>query len=322
MIIDNTLIDSFISFYKNEWLKEKTLYRYRYSFVAFDRWLKENKKYTVEQIDKYSIEQYKTYLFSLGASKYSRYKNTENLSSGTVNQKLVVIKKFLEFTNYVYDTGIDPWTIRLNKVKYKRGDYFEKEEIRKILNAVEKTEKYRINQLRLKLIIMICYVSGARLNEMRQITVDNIFEWKQKILGKWDKERWIFFNEECSKLLREYLIEQDKPLPWIWSVVKNNNPIKYAIIWHWYNNFWSQIWKQAITEMFKKLDNYLNWDKHITCHTLRHSFATTMVNAWTNPFHLKELMGHEKLNTTAVYYHENWTLLWSEQSKVFSELVF
>jgi site-specific recombinase XerD len=76
--------------------------------VAFDRWLKENKKYTVEQIDKYSIEQYKAYLFSLGASKYSRYKNTENLSSGTINQKLVVIKKFLEFTNYVYDTGIDP----------------------------------------------------------------------------------------------------------------------------------------------------------------------------------------------------------------------
>jgi integrase len=49
--------------------------------------------------------------------------------------------------------------IRLNKVKYTRGDYFEEEEIKEIIEAVNKTEKYRINQLRLKLIILLCYVS-------------------------------------------------------------------------------------------------------------------------------------------------------------------
>jgi integrase len=66
--------------------------------------------------------------------------------------------------------------IRLNKVKYTRGDYFEEEEIKEIIEAVNKTEKYRINQLRLKLIILLCYVSGARLNELRQITIQNVYE--------------------------------------------------------------------------------------------------------------------------------------------------
>jgi site-specific recombinase XerD len=50
---------------------------------------------------------------------------------------------------------------------------------------------------------------------MRQITIEGIREGKQKILGKGDKYRWVFFNEKCRLLLDEYLKEQDKPLPWI-----------------------------------------------------------------------------------------------------------
>ena len=316
MRIDNDLINSFLSFYKNEWYKEKTLYRYRYDFMAFYHWLCENKEDTVEAIDKLTIEEYKQLLFSFWGSKYSRYKNTTCLSSWTINQKLLVIKKFLEFTQYVYDIWIDPVKIRLNKVKYTRGDYFEEEEIRQIIEAVNKTEKYRINQLRLKLIILLCYVSWARLNELRQITIQNVYEWKQKIHGKGDKDRWIFFNEECKKILWEYIEEQNKPIPRLWIILKRKSD--FAVIGHWYKEFWNQIWKQAITEMFKRLDNYLKRSKHITLHTLRHSFATTMVNQWVNPFHLKELMGHSKLNTTAWYYHENRTLLWSTQNKVFN----
>jgi integrase/recombinase XerD len=296
------------------------LYRYRYDFMAFFRYLKENKKDTVEWVDKLTIEGYKQFLFSLWPSKYGRYKDTKWLASWTINQKLVVIKKFLEFTRYCYDIGMSPDNVRLNKAKYKRWDYFEKWEIKEILDAVDHTEKYRINQLRLKLIIMVCYVSWTRLNEMRQITIEGIREGKQKILWKWDKYRWVFFNDKCRLLLEEYLKEQDKPLPRIWKTVKRKT--NYAIIGHWYNTFGNQIGKQAICEMFKKLDKYLSKnekrDKHITCHTLRHSFATTCVNNWINAFYLKELMGHEKLNTTAVYYHENRTLLQEEQNRIFA----
>jgi site-specific recombinase XerD len=64
MRIDNDLINSFLSFYKNEGYKEKTLYRYRYDFMAFYHWLKENKEDTVEAIDKLTIEEYKHLLFS------------------------------------------------------------------------------------------------------------------------------------------------------------------------------------------------------------------------------------------------------------------
>lgn len=324
MIINEELINSFLSFYKNEGLKERTIENYRYDFNCFLQWFYENKKDKVEDINKILIEDYKQHLFNLSGSKYSRYWIQDGLCSWTINKKLLVIKKFLEYTNYVFDAWLDASKIRLNKAKYKRGDYFESEEIKLIYKAVEHTEKYKINQLRAKLIILLCYVSGARCNEMRQITIEGIKNWKQKITWKWSKDRWIFFNEECSKLLEEYLIEQHKPLPWIWKTAKRINN-ELAIIGHWFENFWTAIWKQAVCEIFKKLNDYLkenyNREKTITCHTLRHSFATTMVNKWINPFYLKELMWHEKLNTTAVYFHENWSLLQQVQEKTFSDFV-
>ena len=288
--------------------------------MAFHRWLNENKKNKVEDIDKLTIEEYKQHLFSLWGSKYSRYWKQESLWSGTINQKLVVIKNFLDYCNYYYDIGIDASKIKLNKVKYKSWDYFTDEEIKVILKAVEKTEKYKINQLRLKLIIIICFVSGARFNEMRQITIDGIRNWKQKIDWKNDKERYLFFNNQCKEILEEYLKEQKKPIPRLWLTLKRIT--NFAVIWHWYWSFWIQIGKQAICEMFKKLNGFLKWGKHLTLHTLRHSYATYMADNGTNPFHLKELMGHEKLNTTAWYYHRNWNILWTAQQKVFSELVF
>lgn len=319
MEITEELINSFLEFRKNQGLKEKTLYTYRYNFKAFYRYLKENKSHTVEDIDKSTIEWYKALLFSLEGSKYSRYWKQDSLSSGTINQKLVVIKKFLQYMNYVFDIGMDYKNVRMNKVKYRTWDYFTTEEIREIIKAIEHTEKYRINQLRLKLLITVCYVSWARLNEMRQITIKWIMDWKQKILWKNDKERYLFFNNECKKILIEYLWEQKKDIPRLWMKIERKN--NYAICSHGYENFWEQIGKQAITEMFKRLNDYLERDKHITCHTLRHSFATTMVDNWTNPMHLKELMWHEKLNTTAWYYHRNWNILQEKQNTVFSNFV-
>lgn len=317
MIITEELINSFIEFWKNQWLKDKTLYTYRYNFMAFYHWLKANKGDKLEDIDKLTIEEYKAFLFSLWGSKYGRYWIQEHLSSWTINQKLVVIKKFLEFTNYVYDLGLDSDKVRLNRVKYRTWDYFTEDEIKEIIKAIQHTEKYKINQLRLKLIIAICFVSWARLNEMRQIRIQDIYNWKCKILWKWDKERWIFFNQDCINILNEYIEEQKKDIPWLQKKLTRKND--YAVCSHGYENFWEMIWKQAITEMFKKLNKFLKRTKTITCHTLRHSFATKMVDSGTNVFYLKELMGHEKINTTAWYYHRNRNILATEQNKVFAE---
>ena len=319
MIITEELINNFLEYKRNEWLKEKTIKSFRYDFMAFYRWLKENKKHTVEDIDKLTIEEYKSFLFSLWGSKYSRYSNTKWLSWITINQKLCCIKHFLEYCNYVYDVWLDPNKIKMVKAKSNRMDYFTEEEIKLILEAVDHTEKYRINQLRLKLLILVCYVSWLRLNEVRQIKIKDIRNLNTNIIWKWDKKRKVFFTNECIRILNEYLEEQNKPLPRIWKIAKRTTD--YAIIGHHYRKFWTMLCRQTIQLMFDKLNNYLKRTKHITLHTLRHSFATTLLRNWVNLSDIQNLMGHSKLSTTATYLHEDWNILHLEQQKVFNHFM-
>lgn len=321
MKITENLINSFIEYKKNEWLKEKTIKSFMYDFMAFYRWLEENNKHNVEDIDKLTIEEYKDYLNSLWASKYSRYKNIKWLSWVTINQKLCCIKHFLEFTNYVYDIGLDPAKIKMVKAKTKRMDYFTEDEIKLILEAVEHTEKYKINQLRLKLLILVCFVSWARMSEVMQVTIEDIENLTWKINWKGDKERQIFFTGLCKEILNQYLEEQKKPLPWIWKIATNTQKVKYAIIGHQYNNFWTKLCRQTIQLAFDKLNKYLQRSKHITLHTLRHSFATTLLRRWTNLSDIQYLMGHSKLSTTATYLHEDRWILQKAQQMTFSNFV-
>lgn len=319
MKIDVELINKFLWFYKNQWTKERTLDWYRYDFMAFYRYLKENKKDTVEQIDKLTIEDYKQVLFSFWGSKYSRYKDIDNLTSATIYKKLIVIKKFLGFTTYVYDIWLDPSKVRLNKLRNRKGDYLEVDEVKKVFEAIDKVEKFRLNRLRDKLLIILCFVSWARCEEMRQITIDWVREGKQKIVWKWSKERWIFFNQQCKDLLEEYLVELWKPLPNCWKIGIRKNNKRLAVISHFYKYFGNPICKQTIYLLFKKLNKYCKFEgKHITLHSLRHSFATKMANEGTNPFQLKEMMWHQNINTTAWYYHGNVSMMRSQQWKVFS----
>lgn len=319
MEITNELINSFLIYKRNEWLKEKTINSFRYDFLAFYHWLEKNKKHTVEEIDKSTIEEYKSFLFSLWPSKYSRYKDIKWLSSQTINWKLTCIKHFLEFTNYVFDIGINPANVKMVKSKSKRMDYFTGEEIQQILKAVEHTEKYRINQLRLKLLILVCYVSWMRMSEVMQVKIKDIRNLNCKINWKWDKERQVFFTEECNRILNEYLEEQKKPLPRIWKIAKRKTD--YAIIGHQYWNFWTKLCRQTIQLAFDKLNDYLKRTKHITLHTLRHSFATTLLREWTNLSDIQYLMGHSKLSTTATYLHENRNILKNTQQRTFCNFV-
>jgi integrase/recombinase XerD len=79
--------------------------------------------------------------------------------------------------------------------------------------------------------------------------------------------------------------------------------------------------RQTIQLMFDKLNDYLKWTKHITLHTLRHSFATTLLRNWVNLSDIQNLMGHSKLSTTATYLHEDWNILQKRQQMTFSNFV-
>jgi integrase/recombinase XerD len=149
--------------------------------------------------------------------------------------------------------------------------------------------------------VNIGYTSWLRLSEMLNLKVKDIQEKEKRIIWKWNKSRRVFFTESTEKLLENYLEEREKPIPRTW---KKENYSDYVFISHnsWYD-FWKPIKKNTVCERIKKYSDLLNIWKRITVHTLRHSYATRLIESWLNIREIQELLWHKDIQTTEWYVH-------------------
>lgn len=325
MLIDEKLINQFIAYYRNDGYDEKTLKRFMYDFMAFYRWLKDFKKADTTSIDKLSIEEYKQFLNALPCPIHSRYHWKRSwLSKNTIFQRVIVIKNFLKFYNDIYSDGMKAKEVRLPKAKSDRMDFWTAEEIEKIVEYIDKTEKFEINKLRLKLIIALAFTSWLRLSEIINLKTKEILDWKSDIKWKWDKNRYVFFTDYTQELFMEYLEQRKEMIPRTSQTYFDNQ--EYAICSHSSTNFWWKLYRWTVIKKFKKLSDEINliynfW-KSLSCHTLRHSFATHLLYSWTNISYIQQLMGHNSIQTTSIYLHQDYRRIENEQKKVFMNFNF
>lgn len=317
MEITEELVKDFLIYLENDWYKKKTLDRISKDLKRFIEYMQWFWLHNIEDIKAKILEDYKEYLRSQKIDFHSRYYwKQEGLSSATINQKVTVVKSFMKYINYIYNKGINYNIIRLPKCRSERMESRTLEEIQKILDTTYITEKFDINRLRIQLIILIAFTSGLRLSEITSLTVEDIRKWKARIVGKWDKKRYVFFDRVVQEKLEEYIEARSQVLPR--TNEKYREPEnKLAIISHHPDSFGCKLSKQVICTAFRKISKEL-WDKRrISCHTLRHSFATYLLDQWTNISYIQNLMGHTSIRTTAIYLHPSPNKLQQIQSQVF-----
>lgn len=325
MLIDEKLINQFIGYYRNDGYDEKTLKRFMYDFTRYYRWLEDFKKADTDAISKLSIEEYKQHLNALPCPIHSRYHWKRSwLSKNTIFQRVIVIKNFLKFYNDIYWWWMDIKDIRLPKTKSDRMDFRTAEEIEKIIQYIDKTEKFEINKLRLKLIIALAFTSWLRLSEIINLKAKEILDWKADITWKWDKKRYVFFTEHTQDLFRRYLEQRKQLIPRTYQTYFDSG--EYAICSHSATNFGGKLYRGTVIKTFKKLSDEINliynfW-KSLSCHTLRHSFATHLLYNWTNISYIQQLMGHNNIQTTSIYLHQDYRRIENEQKKVFMDFNF
>ena len=319
MIITNELINSFLDFYKARGRTDKTIERFKRDFTRYYLWLKENKEdwiVAVEDLSIASIEQWRFIVSQQEVPKTSRYYWKEgHLASKTIQWKIQVIKNFLHFVNYVYGIGVNANVIETPKAKSKRMDYFTEEEIKMIIKRVKENEKNELNQTRLILVILIGFTAWLRLQEILNLKTNEILENVHRLKGKGWKWRYVYFNNEIHYYTQKYLKLRQQPIE---QTGKSYTPKSdYIIISHSARNFWGKFQKTSLCEIFKKVSDKLNLGKELSCHTLRHSFATYLLNRGVDLSKIQHLLGHSKLETTATYLHESW-----ERLKIIHEWVF
>lgn len=305
MKITNELLLQRLQHLENNQYAETTIENYFTDVKLFLERLKQKngiETVTTEDLRLIEIENWKTVLWKTLTPKTSIYYMVRpTLSQATIQSKLTAIKSFMKYLNVFYDVWFDYRKIETKRVK---SDYIEcltEDERKRFFRFIWEYEKYRINSLRMKLLCNIAYTSGLRLSEILSLTVEQVRMKETRITWKWKKTRRVFFTDSSESLLEEYMKEREKPIPRTWITepysdfifISHNSGYDYG----------NPIKKNTICEIMKKYSDWLGLWKRITVHSLRHSYATRLLESWMNIREIQELLGHCDIQTTQNYTH-------------------
>lgn len=239
----------------------------------------------LEEFNSFLESEYIKHVTYKDIRSYLAHMYNKKYSSRTISRKLSAIRSFYK---YEVNKGIirdNPCLLISNpKVEKKLPNYLSYNEIETML---EVPDTFKNNSLRDKLIIEILYSTGIRVSELVNIKVKDIDFYNNQILilGKGNKERYVIFGNTLKDMLKEYIS------------IKSDS--EYLIT----NKYNKKMSTRSIEEIVKKIVKIDGIKNKVTPHTIRHTFATHMLNEGADLRVVQELLGHENLKTTEVYTH-------------------
>lgn len=208
----------------------------------------------------------------------------------SVSRKISSIRSFYRF---LANSKVENYSFHLLKLP-KKGrrlpKYFEYNELEELFQVPDlNTPLGERNAL----ILEMLYATGIRVGELVHIKLEDINHSKKiiKILGKGNKERFVYYNKITEKRLQLYLKHGREVLN-----KKNSN---YLFL----NHTGGVLTTRGVELVLNKIIEQTSLTKHITPHMLRHSFATHLLNEGCDLLSVQELLGHESLSATNIYTH-------------------
>lgn len=217
---------------------------------------------------------------------------SEILSETSQSRIISAIKSFYKFLLIENLVQTDPSENLVSpKIGRKLPNVLTIEEINLIINSVESNNV----GIRNRAIIEIIYGCGLRVSELTNLLLSNLF-LKQgyiKIVGKGNKERLSPIGSLAIDSLNDFLTNVRPGL-------KINNKFSDHVF---INNRGTSLSRSMIFKMIKKYTMKANINKDISPHSLRHSFATHLVEGGANLRAVQEILGHSSITTTEIYTH-------------------
>ncbi len=144
-------------------------------------------------------------------------------------------------------------------------------------------------------IVEVLYGCGLRVSELVNLKMSNLYAEEQmlQVIGKGDKERWVPINEHALRLLEDYLLHVRSHVP-----VKPGEE-KYVFL----NRRGHHLTRQMVFMFLKDAVAAAGINKTVSPHSLRHSFATELVQNGADLRAVQEMLGHESISTTEIYTH-------------------
>lgn len=271
--------------YASGGVAELTVLNYLSDVRQFIKWLQAKPENATTK----TMRQYNEYLLE-----------KRKLSLQSVNRKMASLRSFFDFLVDESNMTSNP----MSKIKnFRIEQESEEEREKKVLTLGETTKflslltpKGKIG-VRDRAIIYLLYETGLRKDECRRLELDDLSLGLDKVavraeIAKWGKPRTVpLVGGETIDALRSYLYEV-RP--------KMAKPDSKALFVSKFGDFISPT---SMGEIVSKYANKVDFDKHITPHTLRHSIASHLVNSGVPLPDVQEILGHTRLSTTQIYLH-------------------
>ncbi len=203
-------------------------------------------------------------------------------------RKLSAIKSFYKYltvrTKQIQENPVKD--MEYPKLRQSLPRYLTLDQSRALLNAVSGT-----NQKRDYAILMLFLNCGIRRSELVGLNLNDVYEDRIRVIGKGNKERFVYFGLPCRAAIDDYMTERNK------KVLSDNRAL-------FGSRDGNRISVTAVHRLVKKALLKAGLDaEQFSAHKLRHTAATLMLGNGVDVKTVQEVLGHENLNTTQIYTH-------------------
>jgi len=276
-------IDDFLNYiYLEKKYSSNTLRAYKKDLFDFSDYIFEYDNFL--NIKNVNLELLQNYIQKLFKSK---------IDEKTIQRKISSVKSFYKYLSFnrLIKTNISEF-IQLPKTTKKLPYLLSLHEINKLMDLPDLNKS---NGVRDKSILEILYSTGIRISELAQIKLENINFSKRiiKVIGKGSKERYVILGDKALKALNNYMSLRSK--------FKFSNslylypPIKKSSI--------NYISDKTLFNIVKKYLKLISDNEKLSPHSIRHSFATHLLENGADLISVKDMLGHEDLISTQIYTH-------------------
>ncbi len=284
----------------------------------FENYLKNVRKYSLNTINSY-ISDINIFLEYLHIQKlnykdvnhevirsYLKYLDEKKYKNSSINR---ILSSLNDYYNYLTKCKVTKYNyfedINRPRKEKRLPNFINYSEYMSLLATVEKEENEFLKARNL-LLLEILFDTGLRVSEAVNIEINNINKKEQsiKVLGKGNKERIVYYGDYAKNYLEDYL-----------NLRRNINIVDKDYLF--LNKNYTRLTRRGVEYLISDISKKALLRQKISPHTLRHSFATEMLNNGCDIRSVQELLGHKSLSTTGIYTHVTNEVVRQEYLKAF-----
>lgn len=227
----------------------------------------------------------------------NRYKNDGGEALATITQgyHLIALRGFLSYLSKRDISSLSPDKIELPKITRKQVTFLHFDEVNHLLEAIDINEEVG---LRDRAIIELLFSSGLRVSELVNLNRDHVNTKRREFMvrGKGQKDRPVFIGEVAASHVEEYLAVRIDNLPPLFLSYSRNNISSTS-------GGYRRLTARSIQRIIAKYAKLAGITKHVSPHTMRHSFATDLLMNGADLRSVQSMLGHSNISTTQIYTH-------------------